>query len=304
MKVHDVVRIDSDSDFKAQGWPGSGNSADPYVIEGLSIDAGGKGTAIYVGNVTVPFVIRNNHLFNASGNSKEFFWDAGIAIRSVGQYTMKENAIVDNDGYGVFVSGKAAGAITGNIIRGNGIGMYLTQSYSNRITDNTFIDNDGLGLDLNVEAGNNFVHGNNFVDNNGGEVQASDTGFRNLWDNQESGNYWSPLPDGTYDTPYEVGGATGAAADIHPLVKRIDKASPMLMTTASGPATTGDEHTLQVRAFDDGGVELVQLTYRFGDSEPVDGEFFEAFPTVWKYTVTAPSDSTDPHLLGEGHRRP
>ena len=46
MKVHDGVRIDSDCDFKARGWPGSGNAADPYVIEGLAIDVGGKGSAI------------------------------------------------------------------------------------------------------------------------------------------------------------------------------------------------------------------------------------------------------------------
>jgi len=180
MKVHDVVRIDSNTDFKTQGWPGTGDAADPFVIEGLIINASGKGAAIYVGNVTVPFVIRDNYLFGASGNSKEFYWDAGIAVRTVNQFTIKDNVIEDNDGHGIHVSGSAAGDSIGNIIRGNGIGMYLTMSFNNRITDNTFIDNDRLGLDLNVEAGNNMVYSNNFVDNNGGEVQASDTGFRNM----------------------------------------------------------------------------------------------------------------------------
>jgi parallel beta-helix repeat protein len=304
MKVHDVVRIDSDSDFRTQGWPGSGDAADPYVIEGLMINASGKGAAIYVGNVSSSFVIRDNWLFGASGFSGEFYWDAGVAIRTVNQYTIKDNVIEDNKGYGVFISGSAAGDSSGNIISGNGVGMYLTQSFYNRITDNTFIDNDLLGLDLNVEAGNNIVFNNNFVDNNGGEVQASDTGYKNMWDDQRAGNYWSDLtirypranalPDGTYDTSYDLSGPTGVAADLHPLTKRIDKSTPMLMTTASGPATTGDKIDITVRAFDDSGVNSVKIYYRFGDSEPVDGDFFEAFPTTWKYTVTAPSDSTDP----------
>ena len=66
--VHDPILILSDTDFETQGWPGNGSAADPYVIEGLWIDAQYDITSIKIWDSTVNYTIRNCHVEASTQN--------------------------------------------------------------------------------------------------------------------------------------------------------------------------------------------------------------------------------------------
>lgn len=54
------IRITSDSDFLAQGWPGSGTSVNPFIIEGLEIEHSSH--CIEISNTQSRFIIRDCRL--------------------------------------------------------------------------------------------------------------------------------------------------------------------------------------------------------------------------------------------------
>jgi hypothetical protein len=62
------LRIDSGAALLASGLGlGSGSLGDPYVIDGLVVDAMGGSEGLYIGNSSVHVVIRNCDLSNATG---------------------------------------------------------------------------------------------------------------------------------------------------------------------------------------------------------------------------------------------
>lgn len=58
--IHQPFNITSDSEFVSQGWPGSGSSESPYMIENLNVTA--PITSILIANTTKHFVIRGGWL--------------------------------------------------------------------------------------------------------------------------------------------------------------------------------------------------------------------------------------------------
>ncbi len=106
---HGVIRINSDSDFTwANGVvSGSGSVSSPYKISGWTIDGGGKGIAIYIGNTTKNFTIENCELFNATGgNFDTYHQNAGITIYSAkaSDIYIQTNTIHDNKGAGIVIT--------------------------------------------------------------------------------------------------------------------------------------------------------------------------------------------------------
>jgi parallel beta-helix repeat protein len=127
--------------------------------------------------------------------------------------------------------------ITGsyNIIRNNNISTYeigiwvLNYFYLYFITENNIIQGNNLysnylcGVGLTNSSSNQVYH-NNFIENT---QNANDNGT-NTWDNGKKGNYWDDYeekyPDarkiwwkGIWDTPYEIPG--GDNEDMYPLIK-------------------------------------------------------------------------------------
>jgi hypothetical protein len=308
MKVHDVVRIDSKLDFATYGFPGTGAAGDPWVIEDLEINATGHGFGIYMGNVS-NFVVRNNFIYGAEnplGKPMQFEWDAGIALFNVQEFTIVDNWIENNAGPGVRLENAHHGDVSTNTVVGNSVGLYSNIQQSGLVWANTFRNNTGFGVYLAKETGFTRVLANNFIDNNQPpEVQALDEGFRNTWDDGTSGNFWSDMlaryprampGDEVWDTPYVVfEDPVGIRVqDGLPLVKRIDKASPMLMSVVSEPGTTGDPIVVTVHTRDNFDTEIVSMDLRAGDENGTYW-FLELRPGIWtSQDAIAPSDSIEP----------
>ncbi|MFO7991656.1 MAG: NosD domain-containing protein [Thermoplasmata archaeon] len=119
--------------------------------------------------------------------------------------------------------------IANNSCSYNWYGMYLKNSSSSVITNNTFTRNENYSLFLN-NSYDNLIYHNLFVYNNGAgdtfnssHVQASDNG-NNSWNlsSPDEGNYWSDWTtpdddnDGIVDFPYEID--DGDNRDHYPLV--------------------------------------------------------------------------------------
>ena len=149
VRANSGIRINNDTDFStmaaSEGWPGSGTQGDPYVIGGYSIDAQGAGSAIYIGNTTVYFVVENCNITN-------------VIYKSIYFYT----------GYGIILYNTKNGRIDNNTIENADGGVDL-QSYSYGITvENNRIEN-VTTYGINVDGGNNDIIENNTISNSGGK---------------------------------------------------------------------------------------------------------------------------------------
>jgi len=141
---HGIIRINNDAEFAtqatAEGWNGDGTSSNPYIIEGYDIDAQGAGGAIYIGNTTVHFIVRNCHLYNASFVRAPYFYGAGVQINSV------KNGIVE-----------------GNNLSSNSRGITLYHSSGVLIEDNGIYDNQYYGIHVYYSSAK--MYNNTFTNN-------------------------------------------------------------------------------------------------------------------------------------------
>ncbi len=95
-----------------------------------------------------------------------------------------------------------------------------------------------------IDSRENLIYDNNFLDNNGDGVQATDNGTDNRWNTSTGGNYWSDwmTPDdngnGIVDEPYELDGDAGAS-DLLPLT---DVPSNPIVRADAGSDITVNQH--------------------------------------------------------------
>jgi len=144
------ICIQSDDQFtRANGVvSGSGTRANPYIIEGWTIDASSAGGTTNAGVITI------------SGTTKYFI------IR---------NCSVTNGGevayYGIELDHVVNGEIENNTCSGNTEGIYLYFSSNNTISNNTCSNNSNGGILLDSSCDNNTLTGNTCLGN-------SDDGIR------------------------------------------------------------------------------------------------------------------------------
>jgi len=107
--------------------------------------------------------------------------------------------------------------------------MYVRSSNNNEITQNQMCNNSRYGVYISYGTSNR-IWNNTFIDNNGAgsshnpaHLQAYDAGTGNYWNSSSYGNYWSDwtTPDtdhnGIVDAPYVLGGGSDAR-DEYPLI--------------------------------------------------------------------------------------
>ncbi len=182
---HAPIYIGSDSDFTVANGvvSGSGTADDPYIISGWAIDAPSADYGIYIDHTKSYFVIRNCVIERAR--------NAGIYLNSV------EN-----------------GRIEGCEFSLNGVGIHLMNSRNITITENA-ISKNRYGIVLDVNARDNLIYKNSFIDNG---LSARDAAGKSDWYTGNTGNYWSDYKgsdangDGVGDIPY------GIVFDPYPLV--------------------------------------------------------------------------------------
>ncbi|MFW9910298.1 MAG: right-handed parallel beta-helix repeat-containing protein, partial [Candidatus Thorarchaeota archaeon] len=116
---HESIAIDGDVNFLdtalLEEWPGDGSPENPYIIDRLNIDLGGaNGRCISISNTRVSFIISNCNLTGAN--------------------------------YGICLENVINGEIVDNTCSSNYVGIFLYESNSNTLTDNTCTDNGDSGI--------------------------------------------------------------------------------------------------------------------------------------------------------------
>ena len=168
---HVPIRIDDDLDFASQasieGWSGNGSDTNPYIIENYDIDAEGAGNAIYIGNTTVYFIIRNCELYNTSyQSSAAYSRGSGITLYNVQNGRVENNILRDNpDDEGIYLEQSSYNTLFNNTVFNNYYGITLYYSINNEICENNISSSASYGIYF-WNASNNDVL-NNTVSNNG-----------------------------------------------------------------------------------------------------------------------------------------
>ncbi len=150
--AHDVIRINNDTDFAKQasvnGWPGDGTQGNPYIISGYDIDAHGAGDAIYIGNTTVYFIIKNSYMHNTSPVSNPYFGGLGIELYNVTNGVIENNTCSENL-IGILFDESSNSTISNNSCYKNMAGMeFYSSSNNNTVTNNTCNNNSLNGIIL------------------------------------------------------------------------------------------------------------------------------------------------------------
>ncbi len=134
---------------------GDGSWGSPYVIENITIDAGGSGSGILIENSNDYFIIRNCTVYNSGSG----VWDAGIKLESVSNGILINNNFSNNNYRGLYLDYSDNITVSGNNAYSNTVyGIYLWGSVNNTVSGNTANDNtyDGIFLD---NSDNNTISG-------------------------------------------------------------------------------------------------------------------------------------------------
>ncbi|MFX1498014.1 MAG: nitrous oxide reductase family maturation protein NosD [Promethearchaeota archaeon] len=130
---------------------GLGTYSNPYVIEGLEIDANGIGNEILIENSNAYFIIRSCNLYNA---------EAAIYLNNVTNGMIIENHLSEN-GYGIRLDYSSYNNIVGNDLYGNAFGTGINLYYSsNNTVEGNLVENHYQGIRLDSECSENTILGN------------------------------------------------------------------------------------------------------------------------------------------------
>ena len=136
-KKHRPIVIQSDEDFLKYNFPGSGTVGDPFIIEDYEIQTEDF-YAIYIGNVSKSFIVRNNYL----QTSREGIF---IALSSPNKAIITNNTF-DCKGIGVKIWDTSGCDINNNTFKDCvvGVTIWSLTSYTTwiecNIVNNTFIN--------------------------------------------------------------------------------------------------------------------------------------------------------------------
>ena len=161
------IIIDSDAELVAmaidEGWDGDGSASDPYVISGYHINGTGTWYCIYVGNVTLHLVIRDNHLVNASRGTGQYVWpyESIIAIRECLNISVVSNIIenctstnpTDIAHTGIFTSNSTV-RVEGNRISRVCNGIRAGEHSDVHLVNNSILNYTCQGISIGHSAGN------------------------------------------------------------------------------------------------------------------------------------------------------
>ena len=130
------IRVDNDAELAAliaaEGWPGSGSAADPYVIEGLRYIAPNVDEVVRVANTTSHLILRNLTIMMAP--------TYGIVLSSASNVTLDTCAIT-NGSNSLNIDNCHDLAITNCTIAENWYGIQLTSCRDSLIDNNSLESN-------------------------------------------------------------------------------------------------------------------------------------------------------------------
>lgn len=171
--THLPLDIENNSEFGVLGLPGSGTQADPYIINGYTINQP-AGALVFISSTT-KYVIISNCLLNGSGLAS-----IGVKIFNSSHITFKNDYIAGN-AYGMVITTNTSNVLLIN----NTFDLSptdLSVAYTNLVTimNNTFSSASGSGLSFRSENYNTLISYNTFINNyNSVEITPS-TGGSNV----------------------------------------------------------------------------------------------------------------------------
>jgi parallel beta-helix repeat protein len=230
-EAHFPIVINSNDDFAAWDFSGSGTNGDPYIIEDLNITA--DGYCISISATSAFFVIRdcyfksvhysaairfNQVAFGRVERCKIVQSGEGLWLIQSSDCTI-DNITVHSCQRGVDIDWSHRISISNSNIFGNSYGIDIGWSGNCSIVGNKIYRNVLRGVSLDTNTSSCSIYANS-VGWNGEmypdtlERNAEDFGQDNLWDdNVSTGNYWTDY-DG--NGPYEIGLGSVSSADRYP----------------------------------------------------------------------------------------
>ncbi len=159
------------------GIAGSGTPGDPYVIDGLDIDAGGTGSCLRI-EATSSHLLINNCTFTGSGYENS--GSAGLYLIRCSNIVVTGCVAVNNSGCGMLINFSTACILQGNDISGNNMSaIELRNSMSCAIDGNEVTLNNDNGVLLKnsmfCSVDNNTVTRNNLKAGDGIHLIDSDS---------------------------------------------------------------------------------------------------------------------------------
>jgi len=209
---YNVSPIYVDDDNPAQDWAyytshyiwcyGSGTEVDPFIIENVSINAGGVGNGIRIRDSEAYFIIRNCHLTNAINGIDLYYahngqlinnncssnGDSGIHFYYSDNITLINNDIINNE-FGITAYRSDDLIINDNDASNNtDTGIHIQYDRNSFVSNNTVNDNSEDGIY--VYHQNNSTVYNNIIRRNGeyGIIFSDLTGKNNVSNNILDGN--------------------------------------------------------------------------------------------------------------------
>jgi len=142
----------------SQVWcSGSGTELDPYIIEGMNIDANETNSCIAIWHSTAYFIIQNCSLNNSTSGS-----NGGVFLTNVTNGRIASNEFNNHRNAGVYGVATDYITVVGNSFENHQHGTYLSGSY-NEVLDNTFFG-DGTGSGIIIQFSSAFH--DNLIDGN------------------------------------------------------------------------------------------------------------------------------------------
>ena len=255
-----------------------------------------KSTTIIDGSEAGDVVTINADYVNITGftvqRSGMSSTDKGINVRS--NYNTIIDNIILNNRYGIHIhaDGTHDNSITHNAITNNGKGIFLRISQNNGIFCNNFENNSEYGIILSLDAYNNHIYHNNFIDNaqNAREVYDNES----LWDDgyPSGGNYWSDFDepsegayddngDGIVDSSYQI--PDGFNQDAYPFIDAYDYP---LHANANGPYGGLANEAVEFLGDAYGGTKPYTWYWQFGDGDTSNGQNpSHSYTSIGEYTA-------------------
>lgn len=175
-----IISINGNSDLTAQAsahsWPGSGTTADPYIIANLAINANNQ-YAFVVQNTNLHFVFENNTINGGI---------VGVYFSNVQNAVLKHNTITKTEKFGIMFDESSNNLAVNNTISHttNGIGVLIANSENNLFNNNTSEYNSNHGFFISQNTTNNTFE-YNYAIGNGNDVN-SGVGFYVVFANTNS----------------------------------------------------------------------------------------------------------------------
>lgn len=163
-----VIRINGDDDIATYATSGDGTPEDPFVIEGLEINATGQGAGIFVCNVTDHLIIRDCLVYDAVYVEDDWGPGVNIFIRSTTNCVLENNTCIDASSFGIWLYGADGNVVSNNTVSLGYEGIYLYGSSDNLVTGNHISEPGSTGIEASGASEYNVIDENDITDTNYG----------------------------------------------------------------------------------------------------------------------------------------